>query len=158
MSYYIYKHTSPNGLVYIGKTKQNPVQRWGNGDSYAGSPKFFIAIHLYGWDNFTHEIIEETPEDDNILAERERYWINYYCSNLIGYNIQGHNIFGDVEAIFMIGINGTRWKQLGGKKAHYALQETLELNNLKDFSAQDYDNYILNQATKTILKLQKTIK
>ena len=33
-NFIVYKHTSPNGKVYIGITKQNPKQRWGNGSGY----------------------------------------------------------------------------------------------------------------------------
>ena len=154
MAYYIYKHTSPNGLVYIGKTKQEPKKRWGDGDNYASCPKFFIAIHLYGWDNFTHEIIEETPEDDKILAEREQYWINYYCSNLIGYNTLGYNIFGDVST--PLWAYSSNWKKLG-KDAHFDLQETLD-EYYPNYSAQEYDEAILIQANNILLKYRSRKK
>lgn len=89
MSYYIYKHTSPNGLVYIGKTTSNPKARWGKeGKGYQTAPRFYAAILLHGWENFTHEIIEETEENSHILSEREAYWIGYYASHLVGYNSQ----------------------------------------------------------------------
>lgn len=31
MGYSVYKHTFPNGKVYIGMTGQEPEKRWANG-------------------------------------------------------------------------------------------------------------------------------
>lgn len=58
--YVIYVHQSPSGKVYIGKTKQKPIDRWGyNGINYFynRNTKFANAIRKYGWDNFKHYII-----------------------------------------------------------------------------------------------------
>jgi hypothetical protein len=91
---YIYKHTSPSGLSYIGITKsKNPNARWLNGRGYIDNPKFYCAIMLWGWDKFTHEIIEEV--EDCIALEREQYWAEYYNSNVLGYNqANEHPLFG----------------------------------------------------------------
>lgn len=56
--YTVYKHTAPNGKVYIGITGQKPEQRWKNGDGYKNNPHFYSAIRKYTWKNFEHEIIE----------------------------------------------------------------------------------------------------
>ena len=53
----VYRHTAPNGKVYIGITGQNPVRRWNSGRGYKNNPHLFAAILKYGWDNFTHEIL-----------------------------------------------------------------------------------------------------
>lgn len=53
----VYKHTSPNGKVYIGITSKNPEKRWNNGTGYKTNTYFWNAIQKYGWDNFKHEII-----------------------------------------------------------------------------------------------------
>lgn len=58
-NYFVYKHTSPNGKIYIGITKQEPQTRWKNGRGYADSPRFINAINKYGWDSFEHEIVAE---------------------------------------------------------------------------------------------------
>lgn len=56
----VYKHTSPNGYVYIGITSESDENiRWRSGYGYRHNPHFFNAIQKYGWDNFRHEIIEE---------------------------------------------------------------------------------------------------
>ena len=55
--YLIYKHTSPDGKVYIGITKNLPNARWNEGAGYETQKKFYKAIQTYGWINFKHEII-----------------------------------------------------------------------------------------------------
>lgn len=35
-NYTVYKHTFPNGKIYIGITKQAPSKRWRNGTGYSG--------------------------------------------------------------------------------------------------------------------------
>ena len=94
---YIYKHTSPSGLNYIGITKQNPTHRWLNGDGYMSNPKFYCAILLWGWEAFTHEIIEVV--EDEIAEEREQYWAEHYNSNVLGYNLANkHSVYGENPA------------------------------------------------------------
>ena len=57
-NYKVYKHTSPNGKVYIGITCRSVKERWGsNGNGYKGNTHFYNAIKKYGWDNFKHEIL-----------------------------------------------------------------------------------------------------
>ena len=55
--YTVYKHTAPNGKVYIGITKQKPEKRWQNGNGYKDSEHFYRAILKYGWENIRHEIV-----------------------------------------------------------------------------------------------------
>lgn len=88
MGYLIYKHTNrTNNKIYIGQTIEtaNPEVRWRKGSGYKNQPKFYRAIKKYGWDNFTHEILEfcETLEQANL---REQYWIAHYDSFNVGYN------------------------------------------------------------------------
>ena len=56
--YTVYKHTAPNGKVYIGITKQKPEQRWANGNGYKHNEHFYRAIQNYDWENIEHEIVE----------------------------------------------------------------------------------------------------
>lgn len=57
-NYTVYKHTTPNGKVYIGITKQKPEKRWNNGNGYKDNEHFYRAILKYGWENIKHEIVE----------------------------------------------------------------------------------------------------
>lgn len=82
----IYKHTSPSGKSYIGLTFRKPEKRWQNGCGYDIRTKMGQAIQKYGWDNFSHEIIEENIETLELAKEREQYWIDYYDSFRNGYN------------------------------------------------------------------------
>ena len=86
--YTVYKHTSPNGKVYIGITSQKPEYRWRNGKKYAHNEHFTAAIQKYGWENFKHEILFEglTRED---AVRKEVELIAYHKSNRreYGYNI-----------------------------------------------------------------------
>lgn len=68
--YTVYKHTCPNGKVYIGITKQKPERRWGaHGCGYKENEYFYRAIQKYGWENIKHEIIAEglTEEEADIM-------------------------------------------------------------------------------------------
>lgn len=84
----VYKHTSPNGKVYIGITSKKPEDRWLKGQGYKNNSYFYRAINKYGWDNFKHEILFEdlTQEQANIIEQMQ---INYYDSTNArkGYNI-----------------------------------------------------------------------
>lgn len=87
-NYYVYKHTSPSGKIYIGITQQKPSKRWGNGSKYDYNTHFFNAIKKYGWNNFTHEIIYENVSREEAL-KREKELIQHYDSSNRekGYNI-----------------------------------------------------------------------
>ena len=45
----VYKHTAPNGKVYIGITKNLPNARWNEGAGYETQKKFYKAIQTFGW-------------------------------------------------------------------------------------------------------------
>lgn len=96
MSFCIYKHTCPNGKVYIGVTSQNPLRRWNNGNGYRGNEHFYRAIVNYGWENIKHEILLVGMSKEQ--AERaEKELIAAYKSKdkEYGYNImfETHNIY-----------------------------------------------------------------
>lgn len=55
--YTVYKHTAPNGKVYIGISGQNPERRWANGEGYKKNKHFYRAILKYDWKNIKHEIV-----------------------------------------------------------------------------------------------------
>lgn len=82
----IYRHISPSNKSYIGITSQNPLIRWKNGAGYDKQTKFGKAIQKYGWDNFTHEIIEDGISTLEEAREREKHWISVYDTFKNGYN------------------------------------------------------------------------
>lgn len=88
-NYIVYKHTAPNGKVYIGITGFDPKYRWLNGRGYDTQPVFFNAIIKYGWINFKHEILftdltkeEALDKEEHLIRETKSYDRRY------GYNVQ----------------------------------------------------------------------
>lgn len=94
-NFVVYKHTTPNGKVYIGITCRKPNYRYGkDGKNYIGCPLFWNAIQKFGWNNITHEILSSGLSK----AEAERMEIEliiHYKSNNqdYGYNLDngGHS-------------------------------------------------------------------
>lgn len=94
--YGIYKITNKiDGKVYIGKSI-NIYYRWTQHIKIAKNPSkyrdgnrpLYYAMNKYGIDNFEFEVIEICDED--VLCEREIYWIGMYdCTTLSGH---GYNL------------------------------------------------------------------
>lgn len=86
---YIYKiFTSCSNKVYIGQTRQSIEDRYKEHlkNCSAGVPyHLYNAMRKYGIENFYVEEIEEC--DNDVLSEREQYWIQYYDSFHNGYNM-----------------------------------------------------------------------
>lgn len=88
----IYKITNTNtGEIYIGKTKADVTKRWTehiktslNIGTVARS-KIHNALFNH-WDEFTFEILEKV-DDETKLSTREKFYINFYESNIYGYNM-----------------------------------------------------------------------
>ena len=90
MDYIVYRHTSPSGKCYIGMTCQTMERRArGGGRAYSGCTAFYKAIQKYGWDNFTHEVLESGLSYDE-ACEKERYYITLFRSltSERGYNLE----------------------------------------------------------------------
>jgi len=87
-NYSVYKHTSPDGRVYIGITSQKPTARWQGGNGYKNNSYFTRAIKKYGWDNFKHEILAENLTENDAKA-MEIGLISFYKANerKYGFNI-----------------------------------------------------------------------
>lgn len=102
---FIYKFTNKiNNKSYIGKDI-HPIlekrrykyhKRRGTGE-YSPELAFHHALVKYGFDNFTHEIIDEC-DDENTLKDLEIFWIKHYETfGASGYNMnpggKGGNIY-----------------------------------------------------------------
>ncbi len=58
IKFLVYKHTCPNGKMYVGITSRSVSERWGKyGYRYKKNRHFWNAIMKYGWDNIKHEIL-----------------------------------------------------------------------------------------------------
>lgn len=86
-SWFVYKHTSPSGKVYIGITcKPRPNDRWEGGSGYTGCTYFMHAINKYGWDNIKHDIILDGIDKAQAVYA-ERYLIRWYKNIGMCYNL-----------------------------------------------------------------------
>lgn len=85
----VYKHTAPNGKVYIGITKNLPNARWNEGAGYETQKKFYKAIQTFGWINFKHEIIAAgLSESEAKCLESKLILENRSNEDEFGYNTQ----------------------------------------------------------------------
>lgn len=88
---YIYKiYNDVNPKLYIGQTTHTVEQRFKEHIKEVHNKAkshivLYKAMRKYGVDVFHIEIIEEC--DNALLNEREKYWIKYYNSYNIGYNM-----------------------------------------------------------------------
>lgn len=84
----IYKITAKhNGKVYIGQSI-DIYNRWrGHWKQVRNGDSDYIhnAMRKHGKDGFIYEIVERCPQD--VINEREKYWIEYYDSYNNGYNL-----------------------------------------------------------------------
>ena len=81
----IYKITNKiNNKIYIGLTTRTLETRWKEHLRHS-SQKIDIAINEFGEENFIIEQIEECSNE--MLDEREQFWISYYNSFNGGYNL-----------------------------------------------------------------------
>lgn len=107
MSYCVYKHTFPNGKVYIGITSVNPEDRWKNGYGYLGKnkngeyrqPLMARAILKYNWEDILHDIVYSNLTKEE-AEQKEIELILKYQSNKkqFGYNIEnGGNATGKIS-------------------------------------------------------------
>ena len=99
----VYKHTliaegEHKGWSYIGITRTTLKERWKDGKGYIKQSLFYNAIQKYGWNNFSHEILEENILTKECAEEREKYWINYYHTWIRDPECRGYNLLpgGDI--------------------------------------------------------------
>jgi group I intron endonuclease len=98
-------HCIPTGKKYIGQTIDEKTRKKKHiSDSNILDLKFYRAVRKYGWENFIYGIISEF--DENILNEKEMFYVEKYGSFENGYNST---------------LGG------GGKRGYKSSQETREL-------------------------------
>lgn len=92
----VYKHTAPNGKVYIGITSQTPKDRWQDGFGYEYNTNFWHDIVKYGWDNISHEILYEDVSKE-VAQQLETELIHKYKSTNFKY---GYNVYESSRSIY----------------------------------------------------------
>lgn len=138
-SYSVYKHTSPSGKVYIGITKQDPYQRWNNGNGYKKNEHFYSAICKYGWENFNHEILFSNLTEEEACS-REQELIAEFRSNEreYGYN---KSIGGEKGALGVVRSEETKKKMSEAKKGTKQSEETVKERMESRFNREHNNGY-----------------
>jgi len=92
----VYKHTCPNGKVYIG-ISSNYKRRW-TPSAYKNNIRWFRAINKYGWENITHEILFENLTKDEACKKEIELIAEYKSTNpKFGYNV---NLGGNIPYVY----------------------------------------------------------
>lgn len=115
----VYKHTAPNGKVYIGITGGKVKNRWQNGHGYK-KQIFYRAIKKYGWENINHEILFEGLTKKQ-AGEMEQHLIEKYdCIIPKGYNKSKGGEYG------ALGVHPSDETRKKLSEAHKGYQPSLE--------------------------------
>lgn len=86
--YKIYKITSPTGLVYIGRTKQEGDKRFKFKTNYYHNKRFLEDAKAYGWKSFLKEVlIDGLTEEESKQKEIEYIYFFDSANPAKGYNI-----------------------------------------------------------------------
>lgn len=100
-NYIVYKHTCPNGKVYIGITGTSFESRCGcGGYNYRKNTLFYRAIQKYGWGNILHEILFTGLTKEQAEAKEIEFIAMYRSNNPeYGYNISSGGEGGNAGVI-----------------------------------------------------------
>lgn len=99
--YVVYRHTSPEGKVYIGITAQaKPEYRWGpDGSGYKSNAMFWYDIQRLGWNNFKHEILyENLPEHHALHIESALIHEHHATKPEYGYNQDAGHLYPEEDS------------------------------------------------------------
>lgn len=160
---YIYKITNIiNNKCYIGQTTRSIQERWEEHLlRLKNNNKFYNAIKFYGVENFTVSQIEECS--DELLNEREIFWIKFYNSYENGYNSTGGGEGGikitpsKIEKIIQLYQDGYCIRDI--RKYLHVAQETIsfylkqELGITEDFIKQNGYKLRLKKQNKPVIQL-----
>lgn len=141
-TYTLYKHTLPDGKIYIGCTSRKPEERWQGGHGYYNNKRFYDAILFYGWNNIGHEVIAENLER-NAAYQLEHELIVAHQSNNpeFGYNVSsgfgktGCIVKHSEETLAKIS-EGRKGKAAGAKHPMARPVYCVELDTVFDYAKQ----------------------
>lgn len=158
---YIYKIINNiNDKIYIGKTLDTIEHRWTrhlsdmNKRAYEKRP-LYNAMRKYGSNHFRIEEIECCKED--IVNERECYWIEYYNSFKHGYNATkggDGKAYTDVELIIKLWNEGKNNKEIQKITGYDHKTITTHLDNYGITARERQQRGIVSQ-TKAVAMLDK---
>ena len=154
---YIYKMTSPSNKIYIGQTR-NLVKRksYYRTLSKNTQPAIYNSLQKYGFDAHNFQIIETLPENisQDLLNEREIYFINYYKNNgYIMLNIRDGGSNGKLpqESIEKIRLSNTGRKHTDETKKKHS-------DNAKRLGLRPPSNKGKSMSEKTKQKMSESAK
>lgn len=89
---YAIKSKKHNKIVYIGKCLARPLKdriKTQKRDALVvkRKSKLCSAIRKYGWKNFSYIVLEECPDDNELLCHLERKYIEEHNTYIAGYNM-----------------------------------------------------------------------
>ena len=181
-SWVVYIHTNKiNGKKYVGMTSNVKSRFSGNGRNYLhknkkgeySQPLFARAILKYGWENFSHEIVEENLSLENANKLEKELIIKYDTQNTKkGYNIReggSHGKLGEKTkeklSKNMIGKYVGEKNPFFGKKHTEETKNTIKqkrLNKLKEKTKEEKREYAnkMNEgkAKKRVMKENKILE
>jgi group I intron endonuclease len=142
----IYKITNPKGKSYIGQSRdiEHRFYYYKLSTNWIKEQrKLYYSFIKYGQENHQFEIIEECTED--VINEREIYWINFYNSVQEGLNLKYGGIGGRHSEETKQNIS----KSLMGKKQS---KETVEKRSksLKGQKRSEYTKQLMSESKKKV--------
>ena len=158
---YIYRIWNDiNNKNYIGKTLNTIEKRWKEHcndyrKNYCENRPLYKAMNKYGLEHFHIEQIEECSED--LLSEREIYWIEQYHSFKYGYNATkggDGKFYVDVDIIYTLWIEGKNIAQIHEITGYDKQTISIHLKN-NNVSSDEIENRRQEQQRKVVLQLDK---
>ncbi len=169
----VYKHTDPEGKVYIGYCCGDLKKRWASGNGYRSCSRFHEAIKTYGPENFTHEIIANGLTCSEALDLEHKLILQYDSTNPEkGYNSMVNKEYENPRHYSVytlqspqgkqyVGYTGSapekRWRKGTAYKRNFLLWQDIEyfgwesfctmINavNLDLFSARNFEYYLIRR-------------
>lgn len=74
--YWVYTHTTPNGMYYIGMSKLQPCKRWDK-SAYKEPNSLAPYIEQFGWENIEHKVLI-----DGLTKEQAEQWEDHLIQAL----------------------------------------------------------------------------
>lgn len=143
---FIYKITSPNGKVYVGKTYnlKNRISDYRCKRHRSKKSIIISSIKLYGWESHKFEVIEVVI--DSLMNDREIYWIDklqtYAYSYANGMNLtrggdgQRHSWKNDKERVdkarLRKGENSPTWGKVLSQDTKNKISKSVSDYNIKN--------------------------